>query len=361
MLYLGKTRIIAKKEIKSLISEKTLLLAVLIQLFIALFSSFLVIGLTSFYSPESLGTSFGEADIGIVGDENGDFKKIIRNDRKISASYFKTMEDAEAQFYNGKIDGVIVIPPTSLNSSKPIKLDLYLPKNDLRSTLVTVNLKNPLEDFEDTARAERSERLPPISQLSVDPPSSSGYFEFVYGLLIPLLMFTPAFISGGLIIDLITEEFDHKTMDLLLSSPITFKEILGGKILTATIISPLQALAWLVLLRFNGIPTKNPITILIFVTVLTLMLVLFGVIFSLQFKDRAQVHFMYSILLLLMFTLSSLMTNSPFNLIARLAIGSIGSSGITAVGIYFVALIPLYLVVRGLIGGSGTGSFGSTS
>ena len=341
--------IIAKKEIKSLLNEKTLLLAVLIQLFIALFSSFLVIGLTSFYSPESLGTSFGEADIGVVGDEVGEFTKIVRRDNKVSSRNFKTLEDAENYFYNGKIDGMVVVPQINLNDSKPIKIDLYLPKNDIRATLVTVNLKKPLEDFENIAREERSDRLPPISTLSVEPPSSSGYFEFVYGLLIPLLMFTPAFISGGLIIDLITEEFDHKTMDLLLVAPMKFREILGGKILVATIISPIQALAWIILLRLNGIPTKSPIIILIFVTVLTLMLVLFGVIFSLQFRERAQVHFIYSILLLLMFTISSLMANSPFNLIARLAIGSVDLSGNNAIWIYIMALIPMFLVVREMV------------
>ena len=342
---MDKILVIAKKESRALLIEKTLLLAVLIQLFIALFSSFLVIGLTSFYSPESLGVSLGNVDIGIVGDEKGEFSKIIKNDMKITASYFQTLEDAQTQFYNGKIDGVVVVPSTMLNSSNPIKVDLYLPKNDLRATLVAVNLKKPLEDFENLAREERSDRLPQVSTLSVEPPKSSGYFEFIYGLLVPLLMFTPAFISGGLIIDFITEEFDHKTLELLLVSPMTLTDILGGKILFATIISPIQALSWIILLQLNEIVIKNPITMLILVTVLTLILVLFGTIFSLMFKERAQVHFIYSLLLLLMFTISSFMPNSPFNLIARLAIDSVSSQDISALWTYLVILIPLFLVI----------------
>ncbi len=46
--------IIAKKEFRGLLSERTILLAVLLQLFIALFSSFLMVGLTSMYVPASL-------------------------------------------------------------------------------------------------------------------------------------------------------------------------------------------------------------------------------------------------------------------------------------------------------------------
>ena len=46
--------IIAKKEFRGLFNEKTILLAVLLQLFIALFSSFLMVGLTSMYDPSSI-------------------------------------------------------------------------------------------------------------------------------------------------------------------------------------------------------------------------------------------------------------------------------------------------------------------
>jgi len=41
-------------------------------------------------------------------------------------------------------------------------------------------------------------------------PGTDGgesFFEFVYGLLIPLLVFLPAIVSAALIIDLITEEY----------------------------------------------------------------------------------------------------------------------------------------------------------
>src|SRR5208282_1123345 len=62
--------IIAKKEFRGLFSEKTILLAVLLQVFIALFSSFLMVGLTSMYDPTSLSKySHFRYDVAYAGNE----------------------------------------------------------------------------------------------------------------------------------------------------------------------------------------------------------------------------------------------------------------------------------------------------
>ncbi|MEN6395623.1 MAG: ABC transporter permease, partial [Methanoregula sp.] len=69
-----KTRhvtIIAKKEFRGLYGEKTILLAILLQLFIALFSSFLMVGLTSMYDPTSLSRySHFRYDVAYAGNES---------------------------------------------------------------------------------------------------------------------------------------------------------------------------------------------------------------------------------------------------------------------------------------------------
>ena len=58
--------LIARREVKSLSREKTIVLALLIQLFVAGFSSFLVVGLTSLYDPGAV--SSGEVDVAVTGD-----------------------------------------------------------------------------------------------------------------------------------------------------------------------------------------------------------------------------------------------------------------------------------------------------
>ena len=63
--------IIAKKEFRGLLSERTILLAILLQLFVALFSSFLMVGLTSMYDPSSLSKySRFKYNIGYAGNES---------------------------------------------------------------------------------------------------------------------------------------------------------------------------------------------------------------------------------------------------------------------------------------------------
>ena len=57
---------VARRDVRSLSREKTIVLALLIQLFVAGFSSFLVVGLTSLYDPGSVST--GEVEMAVTGD-----------------------------------------------------------------------------------------------------------------------------------------------------------------------------------------------------------------------------------------------------------------------------------------------------
>jgi ABC-type Na+ efflux pump permease subunit len=71
VLFLADTKVIVKKEIKSLLFEKTLILAIIVQLLIASFSSLIVIGLASFFDPSSLSKyDSPRANVGIVGRVN---------------------------------------------------------------------------------------------------------------------------------------------------------------------------------------------------------------------------------------------------------------------------------------------------
>jgi ABC-type Na+ efflux pump permease subunit len=57
--------------------------------------------------------------------------------------------------------------------------------------------------------------------------------------LIPLLVFMPAIIASALIIDLITDEYQHETLETLLSTPITFAEMVWGKVLACGLLVPI--------------------------------------------------------------------------------------------------------------------------
>jgi len=58
----------------------------------------------------------------------------------------------------------------------------------------------------------------------------------------------PAIISSALVIDFITEEFQQETLETLLSTPVTLREVVTGKVIASLLLVPLQGAAWLLLL-----------------------------------------------------------------------------------------------------------------
>ncbi|MFC6754754.1 ABC transporter permease, partial [Halorubrum tibetense] len=70
---MGSRLTVARREIRGLRAEKTILLAIGIQLFIAAFSSFLVVGLVSMYDPAALDGA--EVEVAGAGDAVADLER----------------------------------------------------------------------------------------------------------------------------------------------------------------------------------------------------------------------------------------------------------------------------------------------
>ncbi|MDP2216954.1 MAG: ABC transporter permease [Methanolobus sp.] len=348
--YCKKVRSIAKKEVGELMREKTFMLSVLIQLFIASFSTFLVIGLTSFYDPTIMGDiEMQGISVAVVGTEENELYKLLQ-ESKINTRLYSDLTPAYGDFYEHKVDAIVIAPPGPPEGTDILNVDIYLPKSEIKATLISLQLKEPLEKFEQHVRDIRTQRLPGYSPLEINInkrgiKTSSTYFEFIFVALLPLLVFTPAFISGGLVIDFITEEFERKTMELLLVTPASMLEIVSGKVLVAVAIVPLQALAWMLLLSMNGISIMNFFTILLVVTLIGLILVLTSSIISAIFRERGVAQLLYSMVLIFLFMASYLFTNSPLNLVTRLSIDSIGASESALwVGLYTLVALALCML-----------------
>lgn len=327
--------------------EKTLVLAIIVQLFIASFSSLLVIGLASFFDPSALDRyNSPRSNVGIVG--NGELKQFIEKGH-IRPQNYENLSSAVTDFYSNKVDAIIIIPKESAYGNELIQITTYLPKSDIKGTFAMLQLKNALEKYEAYAQDIRSSRLgfEPI-RLIVDrsPKKTSTYFEFIYGILIPLLIFTPVFISGGMIIDMLTEEYERKTLDLLLVSPLSYSEILDGKMITAIIIVPAQAFLWLFLVTMNRVVVHN-IGLLLFLSgIVAAIVVIMGAMIAVRVKKRMVSQYLYSLVLIMMFLVGYLFANSPFNLATRLSSGSIGMQALIYFGIYATVAFGLYSGVK---------------
>ncbi|HIH43852.1 MAG TPA: ABC transporter permease [Candidatus Methanoperedenaceae archaeon] len=310
---LHKALVVARKEWGSLLRERTLILAIIIQLFMASFSSFVVVGLTTFYEPEAVGFHTERVGAGVVGNTSF-FDNYTR--------HYGSLEKAYGDFYSGRIHAILTVPDTLPSGPEVIYIDMYLPKSDVRGTMAAMKLKEPLSDFESHARAGRG-LVPTTIYVEGEPPAKiSLFFEFLYGVVIPLLVITPVMISGGLIIDTISEEYERKTVDLLLVSPLSMSDIANGKIIAATLIAPAQVGIWLALVSMNGVQVYSIPYLLWLSLILTLLIVILGACVAMHYRERASSQYVFSQMLVVLFLLGAAVPDAPLNLIVTMASGA---------------------------------------
>jgi ABC-type Na+ efflux pump permease subunit len=331
--------IIAKKEFRGLFNERTILLAVLLQLFIAMFSSFLMVGLTSMYDPSSLSKySRFRYSIAYCGNDSG-LREYLEKSPDFMV-YSMELSPAVAALKERKLAAVIYMPETAPGAAGPVKITLYSLQNDLQSAIVNVKLKDIFLNYEKDLRSIRAARLTEEPVPLVLPARRSGgdFYEFVYGLLIPLLVFMPAIIASALVIDLITEEYQHETLETLISTPVTFAEMVWGKVLACELLVPVQAGAWLFLLMANGIAISNVPLILLQVTLTSLIPILLGALTALHYRERTAAQFIFSTALVVVILFVLALPSNPLNILTRLAVGTAGMeqwvvlAGVIAIG-----------------------------
>jgi len=338
--------IIAKKEFRGLFNERTILLAVLLQLFIALFSSFLMVGLTSMYDPASLSkyTRF-RYNVAYAGNDSQVLEYLTTS--KDFRVYKMTLSEGVAALKERKLSAVIWVPDTLPDAQEPVKITLYTLQNDLQGAIVDVKLRDIFLQYETDLRAIRADRLHD-SPIPLQIPKASGgdFYEFVYGLLIPLLVFMPAIIASALVIDLITEEYQHETLETLISTPVTFAEMVWGKALACELTVPVQAGAWIFLLMINGIAIENAGLILIHVSVTSFILILLGTLTALHYRERTAAQFIYSAALVVVMLLVLALPDNPLNLVTRLAVGTAGLEQWIVLGVSCVIILGLGYVTH---------------
>jgi len=241
---------VVKKELNSVVRDRTILIAILLQLFIASFSSGLLLGMLSLYDPDTI-LRFGGSGITIgVVDAAHDPLEAFLTERGLTVIPLETLSQAESAFYEGKISAIVDTPR---DTNGMTELKLYLPDSDTRSSLIRTAIQEPLKQYENYLRSQKGIEMH-YTDLQGKPSTS---FEFVYSVLLPLLMFFPAFVGGSLSIDSLTEEIENNTVQTLLSAPLTANGMVTAKISSVLILSILQCGAWLVLLKLNGIAIRS--------------------------------------------------------------------------------------------------------
>jgi ABC-2 type transport system permease protein len=332
--------VIARRDVASLSREKTIVLALFIQLFVAAFSSFLVVGLTSLYDPGSV--SGGQVAVGVSGEHTDALIEAAEEQESVRAVGFASNEAARGAYVDGELNAALL----TTDSEGRITVEVLAPEENIRTTLIVTEIRDLLEAVE---RNERIVRAGSLDRQTVPVPGevdASPYFGFTYTVLVPLLLFLPPFISGSIAVDAFTEEIERGTMELLRVAPVTLVDIVDGKAMGMIAIAPLQAALWILLLGFNGIGVANPVPLLAVVTAFATVVVVLGLMLGLLTGTRRQAQLLYSVVVLLVFGTLVFLPEHPATTVAKLAVDSPTTLTFLHVAGYAVAAVVLYLLAR---------------
>lgn len=291
------------------------MLAIIVQFFIASLSSSILEGVMTFNDPNSMGWSTNKIiRVGLVGNTDTPLLEYLQ-DRKITTRSFAGIAPAQAAFRAGRIDTIFILPE---NQSVPVDVELILPETEIESTMIMVTLDEPLKRYEDYLRTANG-LLVDYKDFESKPFST---YEFLYAALIPILMLFPALVAGSMVIDTISEEFENNTLDTLVSTPISAKQVFTSKISAAVITAVIQVAMWIVLLKWNGIAIERLALVLILTVSYTITISFGAAIIALFFKYRQRAQFVYSMVLIAIGAASCFLNPSPLELLTKLSSGA---------------------------------------
>ncbi len=332
---------ILKRELKAVTRERTIIIAIIIQLFIASFSSAILVGLMSLYDPEAIGLSTRiRLRVGIIGEYSDPLVYLLRQNQ-VQVVPFETLEEASKAFSEGRIEAALLIPQADIESGHGLRhVNLFLPESEALYTLILMVLRDPLKQYESYLREQDGIHLK-FTDIDGRP---STLHEFRYSVILPLLMFFPAFVTGSMVIDSLSEELANRTLDTLWSAPVSLHVIVGAKIAAPVLLAGGQCTLWAMLLRVNGILIYKPALVLLMATLNAAIIGVASVFIVLYFKDRERSQFTYSLFILLSTSLGYVFDVSPLTVITRLATGDY-YTGLSDVAVYGLVLLVLLAVL----------------
>jgi ABC-type Na+ efflux pump permease subunit len=254
----------------------------------------------------------------------------------VGFSIYPSMETAERAFRERRVNAILSMEKSQ---DETVEMKLVMPEMDTQQTVVFMLLDEPLKRYENYLRESNGVML---SYNDMGGEASTTY-EFLYSLIIPILMLFPALIAGSIVIDTVSEEFENKTFDTLTAAPVSLAQVIASKMSAAVVMAAIQVVLWVGLLRLNDIVIQSAGLVVLLAVVLAAAISVGSAIMALYFKDRERTQFVYSIVLVAMIGGSYFLNPSPFGLITRLAAGD------PAVGVFQVALYAIPLLAAGTL------------
>lgn len=306
---------LARKEARDLAREKTVVVALVVQLAIAGFSAFLAVGLLGLYDPESL-QSRPSADLAYAGP--GGLDAYLRAAGNLRV---RTLSEADAiTAFQSHTATAAVLERAAPDGTRAITL--VVAEGELTGTLLLTQVKGILLEYEKDLRANHQDRLQhDLVTLARLPGRPALPFPFLHGTLVPLLLLAPAFLSGAVAGDALARERHTRTLILLRTSPAGIPTLLAGKLAVPLLLAVLQFALWTALLWANGIPVANLPALLLLEAALTVLLAAIGFAVAASVRHPGGAQAAYALAVLATGTTLLWLPRDPFNAIALLAAG----------------------------------------
>lgn len=307
---------LAGKDLRDILRERTIVVSLIVQLFVAGFSTFLSVGLMGLYDPSSI-EQFPTARVGYVGP--GGFDAYL-DDVSNLVVVPTSVEQGSEDFRAGRLEAVVEETWTTPEGERTITL--LLPDGTVEGTLLLTQVKALLQDYQDDLRQTRDERL--VQELVYAPQGTGrgGSFSLVYSSILPLLVMTPVFLAGAIAGDSFIHEIQTRSMLLLRASPLSNWGIVLAKLVVPVALAPLQVLLWVGLLAANDLPVANLGLVLATTALLALLLASLSLGLAAWVRHEGQVQAAYALSVLVLAATSLALPADPLNLIALLSSGS---------------------------------------
>lgn len=319
---------LARKEVRDILRERTIVLAVLVQLFVAAFSAFLAVGLLVLYDPGAVGQV---PEMQVAYEGNGSFDEVLEDAGPLQPVEMEGEEAMDA-FRDGRV--AAVVSETARDGDPPRLITATVPEGEVVSSLLVTELKNALDDYEKTLREEHDERLEhPITYADTEATPSVS-FTFAYSILIPLLVATPVFLAGAITADSLSDEINEGTLPVLQASPLTPGEIVLGKLAAPVLLVPVQVAAWGALLWVNGLPLARPGVVLLAATLMGTLVAGCGTIVAAYAEREGPTQAAYTVLVLALALASLFLPQDPANLVARASVDMLNGASWLTLGVY---------------------------
>jgi ABC-type Na+ efflux pump permease subunit len=239
--------------------------------------------------------------------------------------FFTETNDGIQALRNERIDMFVATPDNLgavINSNEEIIVDVYFSEKDSKKDLALLLLKSALDDFKREVRRIRSpEENVFLSIMSAELPENIRELEMLYTFTLPLLLLFSVIISGSLVIDLITEEIERNTLQKLMQTPTSMREILFSKSVLPALLTIILAFFWISIFALQGIIIQNMLPLIAFLFFMSLIYCSIGLLVSCSFKKNKNSQTFYTVVIILsLFVITSTSTEFlPAFVVADLA------------------------------------------